>query len=155
MGHDAVADLQHHVERSVRRIFARQPAERARDLDAALEPSSDFEKAPAGEAVHVLVQQAGKSGELAQDDGHGTGRVVARRDILGEFVEGLGKVAQRQPAVGGKAVADLPSAVDGAVERGDQAQRNGGFRVDAERFEIVAMSDSSGMPASEVSASRT
>ncbi len=80
MGHDAVADLQHHVERAVRRVLARQQAEHAGDVDAAFEPAADLEEAPAGEAVHVLVQQAGEAGELAQDDGHGAGRVVARRD---------------------------------------------------------------------------
>ncbi len=61
VGHDAVADLQHHVERTVRRILARQPGERAGDLDAALQPAADLEEAPAGEAVHVLVRAGRRS----------------------------------------------------------------------------------------------
>src|SRR6185312_16976924 len=43
MGHDAVADLEQHVERAVGRVVAREPARDAGDLDAALETPADLE----------------------------------------------------------------------------------------------------------------
>src|SRR5688572_2979466 len=54
MRHDAIADLEQHLERPIRRVLARQPGGDAGDLDAALEPAADLQEAPAGEAVHVL-----------------------------------------------------------------------------------------------------
>ena len=84
MGHDAVADLEQHFERAVGRILAGQPGDDAGDLDAALEAAADLEEAPAGEAVHVLVDEAGEAGELAQQHGHRAGRVVAGLDAGGE-----------------------------------------------------------------------
>ena len=119
MGHDAIADLQHHVERAVRRLGVGQPGQRTGDLDAAFQPPADLEKTPAGETVHVLVQQAGEAGKLAQDDGHCPCRVIARRHRRRELVDGLRQVLERQPAIGREAVADLPGAIDGAVQRAD------------------------------------
>ena len=76
--------------------LARQPGEGAGDLDAALQPAADFEEAPAGKAVHVLVQKAREAGELAQQT------VIARVasspgfDRAGEVADGLapGRAAQ-------------------------------------------------------------
>ena len=84
VGHHAVADLEQHFERAVGRILARQPADDAGDLDAALEAAADLEEAPAGEAVHVLVDETGEARELAQQHGHRARRVVAGLDPRGE-----------------------------------------------------------------------
>ena len=66
MGHDAVADLEQHVERAFGSGLAGAPGDDAGDLDAAFEAAADLEEAPTGEAVHVFVHEAREAGELAQ-----------------------------------------------------------------------------------------
>ena len=141
MGHDTVADLQHHVERAIRGVRPRQPGQHARDLDATLQPSADFQEAPAGEAIHVLVQQAGEARELAQQDSHRPRGIIARRNDSGEAMHGLGQVLQRQPAVGREAVAYLAGAVDRAVQRADQGRRYRHPDIDTEGFEMIPYVD--------------
>ena len=82
MGHDAVANLEQHFGGAFGRVIAAQPACDLGNLDAALKPAADFEKAPAREPVHVFMHEAGKPGELAQQDRHGPGGVVAGLDAL-------------------------------------------------------------------------
>ncbi len=79
VSHDAVADLQQHFQRPLGRIMVRQGRQNACHLDAALKPAADFEEAPAGKAIHVFMHETGEPGKLAQDDRHGTRRVVAGR----------------------------------------------------------------------------
>ena len=76
--HHAVADLDREVERAVGRVGVGEPGERAGHRDRALERAADRQEPPAGEAVHVLVHEAGEAGDLAQQHAHGAGGVVAR-----------------------------------------------------------------------------
>ena len=125
VGHDAVADFEQHVERAIGRLGTGHMAEKPRHVQPALDIAPERQEAPAGEAIHVLVHEAGKTRKLAQEDRHGVAGVVAVLHPLLETAGGLGEIGQRQPAVRGKAVANVAGRVDGAVDVAQQAFRYG------------------------------
>ncbi len=61
-----IDQVEQHVEIGGARLLHAEMAHEAAGVDAALQPAADFEEAPAGDAVHVLLRQAGNAGDGLQ-----------------------------------------------------------------------------------------
>ena len=82
MGHDAVADLDAEFETALGPGPFSEGRQQIRHAEGAFQRAADGEEAPAAEPVHVFMDQAGKPGDLAQQNPHCGGGVLAYESVL-------------------------------------------------------------------------
>ena len=125
MGHDAVADLEQHVERAVRRAW-RGSAGRACGRSGCRARAGGRSRGSASRRSGTCSRAAGRKSRRACAAAP-SWRASRRRRAppsSANWWTVFDRSLQRQPAIGREAVADLAGAVDGAVDRAEQARRD-------------------------------
>ncbi|MPL73748.1 hypothetical protein SDC9_19554 [bioreactor metagenome] len=124
VGDDAVGDLDRHVERALGRLGIGEGGQERGERIRPLKRAAEAEEAPAREAIHVLVHETGKAGDLAQKHRHRPRCVIAGLGRGGHPPRGLQHVVQRRPAIGREPVAHLARTAARRLEPVDQRRRH-------------------------------